>query len=62
MKFPSVPAFIVGWQATQKCDVKYIVKKMDFFSESFYLIPRDSKVNPGFLLSPGVPAYSKVPH
>ena len=22
---------IVGWQATQKCDIKYIVKKMDFF-------------------------------
>ncbi len=27
--------FMVGCQATQKCDVKYIVKKMDFFFGTF---------------------------
>ena len=26
---------MVGWQATQKCHVKYIVKKMDFFFRIF---------------------------
>ncbi len=27
--------YVVGWQATQKCDVKYTVKKMDFFFRIF---------------------------
>ncbi len=34
---------IVGWQATQKCDVKYIAKRWISSSEYFYLIPRGPK-------------------
>ncbi len=34
-------SLLVSWQATQKCDVKYIVKKMDlnFLNKPLFLLP-----------------------
>ncbi len=29
------PSFLVGWQVTQKCNLEYIIKKMDFFFTTF---------------------------
>ncbi len=34
---------IVGWQATQKCSFEDIIKKMDFFFTTFYLVPEGSQ-------------------
>ncbi len=31
MGLPCVLRYVVGWQATQKCNLEYIIKKMDFF-------------------------------